>query len=246
MLAKYSTKPSQIPKILRFITILIVAFGAGCDVPQRPNPAQVPSHVAEIDGVKSADVYMRMAAGELRVENQSLALMVAKYKYNTPIRIPKKNFEVEDGVGKLSLTQEIIPSIGVFARGDGMNEWEVHFQKDTPLNLHLEFGRGSAYLNLAGLTLKRFKLLNESGIVGIDLSTINLTDDLVLWIDNGDGDIGLKLPENYAVLVNTERGAEIVAATLIQDGDVYSKNANLTGPRIYINIKNIAGMVKLK
>lgn len=228
------------------LAVVVVVSMMGCKVNEARNMAMVPNYVAELQGAEKAYVNLRLAKGNLQVDNQALALMVAEFYYNTPIRMPKMAYEVIEKEGRLSLYQEVIPSIGAFARKDGLNSWKVHFEKSVPMELDVEFGEGKGMVDLRGLNLTRFKLLNHEGQMVIDLSSSNLQQDLPVWIDNEAGTLRIILPKNIPVRITNVRGGKIDSAALKYEDGIYTNGLPDGEFTMFIDIKNESGTVAIQ
>lgn len=210
----------------------------------RPDPRMVPHHVVESPTAERAEMYFRMGKGNITMGSRALALMVSKHRYKSPARAPRLEFQELDKKAFLSLTQELIPSIGVFGFGDAMNEWDVQLTPALPLDLTVEFGRGQGLLDLSGLDLERLRIYNQKGDLEIDLSGKALTKDIVIWMNNHHGDIRLKIPEGAGAQITTVRGAEIEAPDFIQKKSIFTNERyEQSTHRIFIDVQSLDGNV---
>ncbi len=236
-----------------YIAVLICAVCAGCDEQTRtrlatqPDHRMVPHHVVESPTAKSAEMYFRMKKGHLSVGSDALALMVSKHRYKSPVRAPLLEFQEVEEKAYLALTQENIPSIGVFGYGDAMNEWDVQLNPSLPLDLTLEFGQGTGTLDMNKLNLDRLRLYNQKGRLEIDLAAKKLDKDIVIWIKNLDGDIRLKLPPDAGAQITTLRGAEISAENFNQEDAIFT-NEPFEGAehRIFIDVQSRSGNILIQ
>lgn len=235
---------------LTYMTVIVSVMCAGCDAETRtrlgahPDYRLVPHHIVEAPQAKSAEMYFRMKKGRLTMGADSLALMVSKHLYKSPVRAPILEFtEVEDKA-YLALTQESIPSIGVFAHGDAMNEWDVQLNPQLPLDLTLEFGRGQGTLDLHKLNLDRLRIYNEEGDLDIDLTAKELTGDISIWMNNHRGNIRLKLPAGAGAQITTIRGAEITAEHFTRDKAIFTNERYEEAEhRIFVDVQSLSGKV---
>lgn len=230
-----------LPKIVLF-SLLVVTLG--CDPAVKSDPRMIPSHVVEMQQAVSADIYLRMFSGNLILGAKAKALMVGTYHYNSPVWVPVMTYQEADQKGRLMLTQERIPTIGSFAKNDAMNQWDIQLNKNVPLELTIEFGRGQGFIDLNELDLKQVKLINKNGKMNMDISGRELKEDLVLWINNENGDLDITLPKNVGIRVSTVRGAKIIAEGLKQENAIYKNELDGTAAKhIFVDIKSDAGTV---
>lgn len=238
----------MIKKIL--FPLLVMTFLSGCDAQSReryinrPDYRMVPHHVVESPTAERAEMYFRMRKGNITVGSQALALMVSKHRYKSPVRAPRLEFQELDKKAFLSLTQELIPSIGVFGFGDAMNEWDVQLTPALPLDLTLEFGRGQGRLDLGGVDLERLRIYNQKGDLEIDLSGKQMTKDIIIWMNNHHGDIRLKIPVGAGAQITTVRGAEIEAPNFTKEKSIYTNERyKQSAYRIFVDVQSLDGKV---
>lgn len=237
-------------RYLAKLLVLTCLLLSGCDaetrtrLAARPDYRMVPHHVVEAPQAQSAEMYFRMKKGKMQLGGNANALLVSKHAYKSPVRAPILEFQEVEEKAYLALSQETIPSIGIFGYGDSMNEWDVQLNPKIPLDLTVEFGKGTGDLNLNQLNLERLRIYNHEGNLSIDLTTKNLQQDLSIWMNNLDGDIHLKLPPNTGAHVTTVRGAEITAESFQKDKAIYTndhfENAR---NRIFVDVHSLSGKV---
>ncbi|MBZ0166928.1 MAG: cell wall-active antibiotics response protein, partial [Candidatus Omnitrophica bacterium] len=106
------------------------------------------------------------------------------------------------------------------------------------------FGRGQGRLDLNGLDLERLRIYNQKGDLEIDLSGKTMTKDIIIWMNNHQGDIRLKIPAGAGAQVTTVRGAEIEAPDFTQKQSIYTNERyEQSAYRIFIDVQSLDGNV---
>ncbi|MCA9402593.1 MAG: hypothetical protein KC897_02320 [Candidatus Omnitrophica bacterium] len=238
---------------LIFISLFISLVCGGCDaetrtrMAARPDYRMTPNHVVETATATSTEFYLKMQKGDLKMGAEALPVMVSQHRYMSPVRAPVLEFYEVDQKAYVALTQESIPSIGVFGQGDAMNAWDVQLNPKLPLDLTVEYGKGRGQLDLNGMNLDRLRIYNREGRLEIDLSAKKLDRDIVIWMNNHHGDIQLKLPPDAGAQITTIRGAEIVAENFTRNNAVFT-NVNYEGAahRIFVDVLSLSGNVTIQ
>lgn len=232
------------------IALVLCLVCAGCDaqtrteIAARPDYRMVPNHVVDSPTAIATELYLSMKKGNLLMGADALPVMVSQHRYKSPVRAPVLEFYEVEQKAYVALTQENIPSIGVFGHGDAMNEWDVQLNPKLPLDLTVEYGIGQGRLDLNGLNLDRLRIYNREGRLEIDLTHKKLDKDIVIWMNNHHGDIRLKLPPDAGAQVTTVRGAEVVAENFTRENAVFT-NANYEEAvhRIFVDVHSLSGNI---
>ncbi len=179
----------------------------------------------DLDGATSAEVFLRMGAGDLDVAGGADGMLDADFTYNVEKWEPDIDWAVSNGNGRLEIDQSGSGSVSLFDLDDIENEWDLALNDDIPTTLDVELGAGDSTLNLGSLNLTRLDVETGAGETTIDL-TGNWDNNLDATVDAGAGRVKLLLPADVGVRVETDTGVvDVDHDGLTKDGDVYTNDA---------------------
>ncbi len=225
------------------------------------------SQTVEVGDAEQVRVYIKMGAGELKVNRGADALMRANFTYNVADWEPVVDYEVTDGSGRLNIRQPSSEQISV--RSDIRYTWDLKFNEEIPLDMRIECGAGSGEINLGALNVTRLDAKLSAGDFTIDLSgnqslehlefdmgagnvTVDLNGDwdhnVEVFIQGGIGKTILRLPKDIGVRVTVNKAiGAINTYGLTRDGDVYVNDAYGVSPvTVEINIQTGIGQTELE
>ncbi len=216
----------------KVIVVLAAALSllaaSGCAInwpPARIGELQTRSESVNLDDAKTQNVEIDMGAGNLEVgggASQS-ELMQADFTYNVAALEPQVTYRG----GRLSVLNPNVsaPAASLWEIDKYRYEWNLHLNDSVPMELNVNLGIGSAYLNLGSLSLTRLNLDAGAAPVTVDLAG-DWQDDLDANIEGGVGAILLRLPRSACVRVGIDGGiGNIDAQGLAWDGDYYENAA---------------------
>jgi hypothetical protein len=216
---------------------------AGCRSELKVGALQTESRSVEQGNAGPVRVEITMGAGDLEVAGGAQKLVEADFVYNVARLKPEVKY-TNDTLIVQQPEVEGLPAVGGIS--DFRNEWNLHLNKDVPMDLSVDLGAGTSNLQLAGLSLTRLGVS-----VGASKSTVDLSGDwahnLDVTIEAGAADISVVLPKNVGVRVKVESGPHAIDASgLTQDGDVFTNAAyGVSGVTLQINIKAGIGKINL-
>ena len=118
-------------------------------------------------------------------------------------------------------TMELEQQGSASSTGDTRNEWDLHLNDKTPMEMTVNMGAGRATLTLGGMALSRLELNMGAGETTVDL-TGNWKKDLSAQIHGGVGKATIRLPRDVGVHVVAQGGlGSINASDFKRRGDVY-------------------------
>jgi hypothetical protein len=138
-----------------------------------------------LSGEESADVDIRIGAGELEIAaGEGDALFAGRFTYNVSEWEPEVRYES----GELSIQQGRAESIPL---GDMniRNEWHLAFSPEVPLEVNLRIGAGEGSLDLTGLQLTELDVDMGAGSLEVRFEEPNRSDMRRLTIDAGAGEL---------------------------------------------------------
>jgi len=201
------------------IGLLIILIG-GIAACERIGELKTETQTIQLGEAKSAEVGIRMAAGELFLQGGAQALMEGSFTSNVERWIPKIDYHLFANKGILRVEQHKGSRI---ALGNSENRWDIHLSNEIPIELNVNLGAGESKLNLQGMSLKSLDIDMGVGELTLDLSGEH-KQNLGVKIDGGVGSGTIYLPENVGVRVKVDGGLGSVHA------DGFAKSEN-----VYIN-----------
>ena len=201
------------------------------------------SKTVALGAAQSVRVNLNMKAGELKVAGGATHLLDADFTYNVPEWKPEVKYDVSGGVGNLEVEQ---PGSGS-STGNTRNEWDVHLNNKTPMEMTVNMGAGRATLTLSGLALSRLELNMGAGETTVDL-TGNWKKDLSAQIHGGVGRATIRLPRDVGVHVVAQGGLGSINASGFQkQGDAYVNDQYGKSPvTLQIEVEGGVGEINLE
>ena len=194
------------------------------------------------EGAKTAEVELRMGAGQLRLAGaDQSALMEATFRFNRSRYRPEVDYHVSGTTGVLRVSAR--RHVGIMF-GHVRNEWDLRLTKSIPADLTVKLGAGESRLDLRGIELSGLDIDMGVGEMRLDLSGPR-TRSFDVKIDGGVGSGTLILPSEAGVRVKVDGGiGSVNAHGLAKSGHVYTNDAYGKSP-VTIDISIDAGIGSL-
>jgi len=123
---------------------------AGCVISTTPTgPLQYDSFHLDRDRSELVKVHLNMGAGKLQAGSGTDKLLQAYFTYNVPHWKPVVRYDP----GSLTIDQGKTGDVH-FQSGRVDYQWDLRFNRDTPLDFDVNFGAGEAQLDLGALNLR--------------------------------------------------------------------------------------------
>jgi len=228
--------------LIYVLTLLVIT---ACNGGARVGELQTKTETIELGDAESVTVEIDMGAGELDVSGGASELLEATFTYNVEELNPEATFsnnnlfvqhaDIKGGIGSF------------FDLDEYRNEWDLQFNEDVPIEMHIDIGAGRSNLNLGNLALTRLDVNTGAGDVNLDLSgsqlligldydmgagasTIDLSGDwqadLNGTIRGGLGDLTLRLPSDVGVRIDIDTGVgKVNTSGLAKEGSFYTNDA---------------------
>ncbi len=219
--------------------ILIIALVAACESPQE---LQVESHRVDLEGARTAEVDLRMNAGELSLRGEAQeSLIEGTFRYNRSRLKPRIDYHLFNDRGILRIDQERRSGI-VF--GNIRNEWDLLLSRDVPVALSVKLGAGESDLDFREVDLTSLRI-----DMGVGEMILNLQGpherSLDIRIEGGVGSGTIALPDDVGVRVRVDGGLGSISAPGLRKKDnVYTNEAYGTG-EVTLDIRIDAGIGSL-
>jgi hypothetical protein len=230
---------------LAFVLVLIILFGHGrAFTKNRRYSADLQHQTRTVDrqGAKSVDVSLETGSGELNISSGTSHLLDADFHYNDSYDTPRVDYNVADGIGHLSISQDQ----GGTHFGAKHNQWDVRLSNDVPLELKIEMGAGRGQLRLRDMPVTRLEMKMGAGQADVDL-TGDRKNDLIADLQGGVGQVTIRLPRRVGVVVHASGGIGSVGAHgLRHDNDEYTNEAyGKTPATIRLTVQGGIGQITL-
>lgn len=205
---------------------------------------QEDTHTIELGEAESVDVTIDMAAGELRIQGGSKALLEGAFHYNVDKWKPDISYRILGKQGVLKVHQGKVSGIPA---GEGKNSWDIYLNEKVPIEMRVNFGAGEGRLDLRGLVLKSLIINMGVGDLNVNLTGVH-AQDLDVRIDGGVGSATVYLPRNQGVRVGVDKGIGSVSAVgFNKRGSMYTNDAyGESGVTIDVQIDAGIGTIDLR
>ena len=230
---------------LAFVLVLVILFWHGRAFTHNrrySSDLQHQSRTVDRQGAKSVDVSLEAGAGEFNISSGSSHLLDADFNYSDSYETPHVDYNVTDGVGHLSISQD---SQGTHF-GAAHNQWNLRFSNEVPLELKVELGAGRGHLRLRDLPVRRLDMTMGAGQADLDL-TGDRKNDLEANLEGGVGQVTIRLPRKVGVVVRASGGIGAVNAHgLRHEDDEYTNEAyGKTPATIRLKVEGGVGQISL-
>jgi hypothetical protein len=197
-------------------------------------------------GAKAVHLNLEMPAGELRLEGgvAGESLLNADFSHGGTWSTPEVEYEVKDGRGDLSITQEG----GGRIIGNSDNVWNLKVTDSVPIELKIDVGAGKGDLRLAKVDLTRLEVNIGAGQAVVDL-TGERAKDLQAQIHGGVGEAIVRLPKNIGVVAIVHGGlgaVDVHGLKSDEDGQYVNAAYGKAPNTIHLTVEGGIGHIKLE
>jgi hypothetical protein len=230
---------------LVFVLVLVILFWHGRAFTHNRHfsgDLQHQSRTVDAQGAKSVHVSLETSAGEFDISGGSSHLLDADFNYSGSYETPRVDYNVADGVGHLSISQDD----GSTHFNAAHNQWNLRFSSEVPLELKVEMGAGRGQLHLRDMPVTRLEMSMGAGQADLDL-TGERKNDLVGDLEGGVGQVTIRLPRKVGVVARASGGIGAVEAHgLRHEGDEYTNEAyGKTPATIRLTVQGGVGQISL-
>jgi len=184
-------------------------------------------------------VNLEIGAGDLKVGSGTSKLVQAYFTYNVPAWKPEMHYEG----GSLTVRQ---PSSHEPHFGNTKYDWDLRFNREIPLDMHVTFGAGEAQLDLGSLDLRGVSLNMGVGRLEMDLRG-HARHDYSVRIHGGVGEAIVHLPAGVAIDARAEGGiGEIEVRGLRKEGGRWlSEGTEDAKVKVHVDVEGGIGRISL-
>jgi hypothetical protein len=203
------------------IGLLIILIG-GIAACERVGELTTENKTIQLGEAKSAEIEIKMGAGELFLQGGSQALMEGSFTTNIKRWKPEVDYHTFSDRGILRIEQHKHSGIPL---GNTENRWDIRLNNEVPTELSINLGAGESKFSLQGMSLKSLDIDMGVGELTLDLSGEH-KQNLDVKIDGGVGSGTIYLPENVGVRVKVNGGlGSVHAAGFAKSENVYTNEA---------------------
>jgi hypothetical protein len=232
----------RLPHLLKFLILFpVIGLFLACEP---SGEARTETKQVALQGAETAEVNVRMGAGELRLEGGAAGLMEASFRTNRPSLEPEVDYSVVNGRGILTVRHKRHHRIGL---GRTINDWDIRLNSETPTNLRVKLGAGESRVDCRAINLDRLSI-----DMGVGQTTVNLSGprakSLDVHIEGGIGSGTVILPRDVGVRVTVEKGlGSVEAEGLTKSGHVYTNEAyGRSEVTLEVKVEAGIGSIRLK
>ena len=230
---------------LAFVLVLVILFWHGrafTHTRHFSGDLQHQSRTVDAQGAKSVHVSLETSAGEFDISGGSSHLLDADFNYSGSYETPRVDYNVADGVGHLSISQDD----GSTHFNAAHNQWNLRFSSEVPLELKVEMGAGRGQLHLRDMPVTRLEMSMGAGQADLDL-TGDRKNDLVADLEGGVGQVTIRLPRKVGVVARASGGiGSVEAHGLRHEGDEYTNEVyGKTPATIHLTVQGGVGQISL-
>lgn len=210
--------------ITRNAALAVLTIMAALTACEHVSETRTERKAVDLAGATSAEVRIKMGAGELELGGGAQGLMDASFTTNVRRWEPRVEYDVFGGKGRLTVQQK--RGGGLFL-GSSKNEWQIRLGGAVPIDLEVDLGAGESKLDLRGLDLRSLEINMGVGEVNLDLSGPH-KQSLKATIDGGVGHGTIVLPREVGVKVDIDGGLGSISAHGLNKtgrGHVYTNDA---------------------
>lgn len=223
------------------VAVAVFLYLGGC---VQVGDIQEETRSLELGDLETAEIELKIGAGEIRVQGGSEKLFEGIFTYNVEKWKPFIEFRERGSRGILRVSQGKVSRIPA---GKGRNNWDIYLHEDIPLDLVLDFGAGEGNLDLKGLNLRSLEIDMGVGDLTVELGGA-IRSDLDVVIDGGVGSATIYIPREVGVRIAADKGiGSIDARGLKKRGEYYTNDAYGSSEfTIDIEIETGIGSIDLK
>jgi hypothetical protein len=230
------------------LSVLLVAVGImlasiACRAPASRGPKVISMEKkVELGQAESVQVSVAIAIGQLTISGGAEGAVDARFDYVVPDWKPGVTYEVEEGLGRLTIKQ---PSSAARVQAKDVHyDWNLRLPGKVPTDLAIEMGTGKIKLDTRGVKLHHLKVAVGAGEGSIDLS--DATTDLTAKVEAGLGKLLLVVPTSIGVRVKVDGIGRVHAPDLTRDDTILTNAAwGKSKSSIQVDIAGI-GEVEIK
>jgi len=218
------------------LIVLVIAAAAACE---HVGTLNTETKTVPLGEAKSADVRIRIGAGELTVQGGAKELLEGEFTTNIRRWMPEVDYRVLEGRGVIRIEPRRHSSGIPF--GNSKNRWDVRLQNGFPIELKVRLGAGESRLDLRDIDVTSLDINMGVGELSLDLSG-DRKHDLNVSIDGGVGHATIYLPSDVGIRAKVDGGiGSVNARGLAKSNGAYTNDAYGKSP-VTLNISIDAGI----
>jgi hypothetical protein len=175
------------------------------------------------------------------IEGGASQLMDASFRYSENVGRPDVHYDTAGARGHL-----LVESPNKSSVGNSVNEWTLRMGSQTPLEMNVNLGGGTADLDMSSLPLQSADVNVGAGELHLNLAG-KYPKDVDVTVSGGAGQSNIRLPKDMGAVVDATVGIGGVDANgLTKRGDKYYNAAYVEGkPALRVHVRGGVGDIKL-
>lgn len=204
---------------------------AGCVIDTTPTgPLHYDSFHLDRDRSEVVKVNLNMGAGKLQVGSGTDKLLQAYFTYNRAAWKPVVRYDA----GVLTIKQGETEHVN-FQPGQTKYEWDLRFNRETPLDFSVNFGAGEAQLDLGSLDLRAVNVHMGVGEMNLDLRG-RPQHDYDVRIDGGIGEAIVRLPASAGIYATAHGGIGEIKTSGLEKHDDHWENEAYAAAKVKVRV----------
>jgi hypothetical protein len=223
--------------------LFLSLFGTGCGV-LNSDAGPVQTANVDIDAGKAEAVRaeIHMSSGELHIQGGAAKLMVSTLRYSEKIGRPDVRYDLTGAGGVLTVESVKKDS----SLGNKVNEWNLRMGGETPLDMHVTLGAGTADLDMSRLPLHALEVNMGAGEMTLNVAG-KYPKDVNVIVTGGAGEARIRLPKDMGAVVEATVGigGVDVKGLIKRDGKYYNDAYAEGKPAVHLEVHGGVGELTL-
>jgi hypothetical protein len=222
--------------------VLLLLCGAGCGVINSdPGPTQTAAESIDAGKAETVRVEIHMGGGELHIQGGASKLMDASFRYSEKLGRPDVRYDPAGVRGHL-----LVESHNKNSVGNAVNEWTLRMGSQTPLEMNVNVGGGTADLDMSSLPLRSADVNVGAGELHLNVAG-KYAKNVDVTVNGGAGQSNIRLPKDMGAIVDATVGIGGVDANGLtqRDGKYYNAAYAEGKPAVRVHVRGGVGDIKL-
>jgi hypothetical protein len=215
---------------------------AGCGLNSDAGPVQTANVDIDAGKAEAVRAEIHMSGGELQIQGGGIKLMTSTMRYSEKIGRPNVRYDLTGSNGLL--TVESTPKTSTL--GKTVNDWNLRLGGETPLDLHVSLGGGTADLDMSKLPLQALEVNVGAGEMTLNVAG-KYPKDVEMTVNGGAGVAQIRLPKDMGAVVEATVGigGVNVKGLTKRDGKYYNDAYAEGKPAVHMEVHGGVGDITL-
>jgi uncharacterized protein DUF2154 len=207
---------------------------SGCNLESRATgETRHETNAVDLGAVETAQVDIRMEAGELRLKGGASKLLEAEFAFNVPEWRPVVDYKADASRGMLSVSQPKSSRNGRFV--NAVNEWDLKLNSQLPVAVTANLGAGEATMDLGQMNLSGVDVNIGAGELKMDLRG-DPKKSYDVQVKGGVGQATIYLPRNVGISATATGGLGEIKIDGLEKRDGVWVNPERVGAPVTVRV----------